>query len=136
MGGRAGTRAPAEAGPAVGQGQPTGKEMPPRPTGVPVRESWRSSPRISPGHTRRVPLIPGCYFLRLLRPEGPEGRPVGREGAARSHPRANPVSASPGRMLLHSPGCYCQEMGFPELIKGLLSFLQDQPPFSSVPSQH
>lgn len=33
------------------------------------------------------------------------------------------------------PGCYCQEMGFPELIKGPLSFLQDQPPFSSVPSQ-
>lgn len=44
-----------------------------------------------------------------------------------------PVAAS-DRMLLQDSKAYCQEMGFPELIKGTLSFLQDQPPFSSVPN--
>lgn len=88
------------------------------------------------GGSLLVPLILGCYFLSLLRGKGPEGRQAGTEAATRSPPPMNPVSASPGRMLLHSPGCYCQEMGFPELIKGPLSFLQDQPPFSAVPNQH
>lgn len=43
-----------------------------------------------------------------------------------------PVAAS-DRMLLQDSKAYCQEMGFPELIKGILSFLQDQPPLFLCP---